>query len=233
MTVRRILAAALAGLPVACPLAWARDEPETPAAKPSAGAVIPPKPADGDAPLPKGFPEATAPGMIEVKTYPAYRSAVAKRDDLAADGDGSLFMPLFRHIRGEGIAMTAPVISTFETPGLVEQPGKTGQVVMEFLYREPDQGRTGPGVGPVTVADQPGGRYLCLGVQGTMTERRMREGLERLRAWLKEHPDRWVEAGPPRRLGYHGPMTLPFRRLWEIQLPVRPTEGAEPAKPAP
>jgi hypothetical protein len=36
------------------------------------------RPADSDSPLPEGWPDATVPGKIEVKDYPAYRSAVAK-----------------------------------------------------------------------------------------------------------------------------------------------------------
>jgi hypothetical protein len=42
-----------------------------------------------------------------------------------------------------------------------------------------------------------------------------------LRKWLDEHKGEWVEDGPPRRLGYHGPMTPSVQRLWEIQIPVK------------
>ncbi len=34
--------------------------------------------ADADAPLAQGWPKGTEPGVIEVKNYPAYRSAVAR-----------------------------------------------------------------------------------------------------------------------------------------------------------
>jgi hypothetical protein len=200
--------------------AVADDEPKPPAG----GFTVPPKRADGDAPLPMGFPDATKPGVIEIKSYPAYRSAVAKGNDLTLGGDDQLFMPLFRHITQKNVEMTAPVISTYKTPGLVEKVGKRGEVTMEFLYQEADQGETGPGVGIVEVKDHQAGTYLCLGIQGRMDDQRMRQGTAQLRKWLDEHATEWTESGPPRRLGYHGPMTLPFRRLWEIQLPVKAVE---------
>ena len=34
------------------------------------------------------------------------------------------------------------------------------------------------------------------------------------RWWSAEHKGEWVEDGPPRRLGYHGPMTPAAQRLW-------------------
>jgi hypothetical protein len=182
---------------------------------------VEPKAADADSPLPVGFPAATAPGAIEVKQYPPYRSAVARGRNMAVGSGDSLFWTLFQHIERNEIAMTAPVINTYPA-GLVETPGARGEVTMEFLYREPTQGEAGPDGESVEVIDHPGGRYACLGIQGTMREATMRDGVAALRAWLAEHADEWVEAGPPRRLGYHGPMTAARRRLWEVQIPIRP-----------
>ena len=50
---------------------------------------------------------------------------------------------------------------------------------------------------------------------------RCAEAVATLRKWLDEHKGEWVEDGPPRRLGYHGPMTPPVQRLWEVQIPVK------------
>ena len=177
--------------------------------------------ADSDAPLPEGWPKATQPEQIEVKTYPAYRSAVARDTVSSMDNQGKLFWPLFLHIQREGIAMTAPVVMTQEG----KATGKPALGSMEFLYRSPTQGHTGPGGGTVQVEDRPAGRYVCLGLQGNVDEERMDAAVERLRAWLRDHPTEGVEAGPPRRLGYHGPSTPPARRLTEVQIPLKPASG--------
>lgn len=188
---------------------------------------VEPKAADADSPLPVGFPGGTAPGVIEVKEYPAYRSAVARGERMAMRSGDSLFWSLFKHIERNQIAMTAPVINTYPTE-LVDDPAARGEVSMEFLYREPDQGKTGPDGRTVEVLDHPGGRYVCLGIQGRMSEETMREGVAALRGWLAAHASEWVAAGPPRRLGYHGPMTAMRRRLWEVQIPIRPaSEGGK------
>jgi hypothetical protein len=201
------------------------DDPEKP--KTDDPPRVEPKPADGDAPLPVGFPGATKPGEIEVKTYPAYRSAVAKGRGMTFSSSDFLFWPLFQHIERNEIAMTAPVINTYKDPGLLEKPDTRGEVTMEFLYREPTQGKTGPDGNLVEVSDHPAGRYVCLGFQGLMGDEAMREGVARLRSWLDEHRDEWTAAGPPRRLGYHGPMTPAPQRLWEVQIPIKPAEARE------
>ena len=54
-----------------------------------------------------------------------------------------------------------------------------------------------------------------------MGESQMRDAVATLHKWLDGHKEKWVEDGPPRRLGYHGPMTPPAQRLWEVQIPVK------------
>ena len=182
--------------------------------------------ADADAPLAKDFPGATKPGEVEVKRYPAYRGAVATAAKVSAGAGDMLFWPLFNHISKNEIAMTAPVINTYKSAGVIGDPEAKGEMSMEFVYRTPDQGKPGR-VGPlVTVEDHPAADYVCLGLQGGMSETAMRDGVARLRAWLEEHKGEWVEDGPPRRLGYHGPMTPAPERLWEVQLPVKKADGA-------
>lgn len=186
--------------------------------------VVPAKAADGDAPLPEGFPGATAPESIEVKTYPPYRSAVARAEAISANAGDTLFFSLFNHITRSGVAMTAPVINSYGSEEMVADPKQLGDVSMEFLYETPDQGEAGPGVGIVRVEDHPEITVVSLGVQGAMSDASMQSGLAKLRSWLDANGDRWEVAGPPRRLGYHGPMTPVAQRLWEIQIPVRPAE---------
>ena len=177
---------------------------------------VEPRAADSDAPLAEGWPAASAPGSIAVKSYPAYRSAVARGPGAGPEAADRLFFPLFLHIRRSDVAMTAPVVIT---PPVVPAAGP-GDASMEFVYRTPTLGVTGPGLGTVRVEDHPPATFLCLGVQGEMDGPTMARGLAGLSTWLDDHKASWVAAGPPRRLGYHGPMTSRDRRLWEIQIPV-------------
>ncbi len=194
-----------------------------------------PAPEPPGAPMPKGFPEPTKPDTIEIKKYPSYRSARATEDAVSQRSGNMLFFALFRHIQDRGVEMTSPVINTYLNPELAVDPKATGEMSMEFLYERLDQGEAGQGVGKVQVVDNPPVTVVALGVQGRMSSEIMIDGVKELRAWLNDHKDEWVEAGAPRQLGYHGPMTPMDRRLWEVQLPVRPVseEGsADPAGPA-
>jgi uncharacterized protein (TIGR03067 family) len=193
------------------------DEKKPTAARPT----VEPKAADADAPLPEGWPGATAPGHIEIKKYPAYRSAIVRAPAATVRNSPVMFFSLFNHIQRKGIEMTAPVVMTYQ-PSVIEKVGERGEVSMEFLYRHPDQGTAGPGVGSVKVEDFPGATFVCLGVQGGMDDQKLRDGVATLRTWLDEHKSQWTAAGPPRRLGYHGPQTPAARQLDEVQIPVTP-----------
>jgi hypothetical protein len=182
---------------------------------------VEPKAADSDAPLPEGFPDATRPGVVEIKTYPAYRSAVARVEKATTNSGNMMFFPLFNHIQKNNVEMTAPVINTFKTPKMVETPGAKGEVTMEFLYRSTKQGKTGRDNAMIEVVDHPEQKFVCLGFQGDMSDAEMRDGVGTLNKWLEENKAEWVENGPPRRLGYHSPMTPVAQRLWEVQIPVK------------
>lgn len=207
----------------------ADDKPKPIEAFVVAGVI--PKAADADAPLAEGWPKATAPGLIEVKNYPAYRSAIARGKGASVEADNLLFYPLFIHISKSDIAMTTPVVSNYDEAAL-KGPKATGDVSMEFVYRSPTQGQAGKGVGAVNVEDHPAATYLCLGVQGKMDPDKLRKGVDALKGWLDEHKDQWVEAGTARRIGYHGPMTTLDERLWEVQIPIKPVpKTVPPGKP--
>ncbi len=204
------------------------DDPPPPA--PLDAFVIPgskAKEADSDAPLAEGWPKGTRPGMIEVKNYPGYRSAVARGKDAGYGADNVLFYPLFNHISRSDIAMTSPVVSTY-APEIMNEAKARGEMSMEFVYRSPTMGQTGKGIGAVKVEDHPASAFLCLGVQGDLDSERMRHGVEVLKSWLNDHKSEWVEAGPVRRLGYHGPMTRRNERLWEVQIPIKPAPAVVP-----
>jgi len=192
-------------------------------AAPPAGAVAgrpAARAADSEAPLPEGWPAATQPGAIEVKNYPAYRSAVATAENVSLAGDRVTFFSLLEHITRSNVAMTSPVVSTYD-PKMVAQPDERGTMTTEFLYSSPKLGQAGKGIGRVKVVDHPEATFVCLGLQGRIDDDMIREGIGQLRGWLAEHQDEWTEAGPPRRLGYHGPDTPLPQRLWEVQLPIK------------
>jgi hypothetical protein len=108
------------------------DEPQPGAAR------VQPKPADGDAPLARGFPDSTRPCAIVVKNYPVHRGAVARSNKAGVSSDNLLSFSPFDHIRRNRIEMTAPGINTYRTPRMIETPGATGEVTMECVYRTPE-----------------------------------------------------------------------------------------------
>ena len=197
------------------------DDPPADEKSPRAAA----DPTEGDAPLPEGFPDPTAPGVVEVKQYPAYRSAKVEGEGMSLDSGDFLFWPLFRHISRKDIAMTAPVINTYDDPKMLSGEDARGKVAMEFLYRRPDQGETGADGNLVDVQDHPAAQFVCLGYRGRMSEETIRKGYDKLQTWLSEHEDEWKTSGPPRRLGYNGPMTPEAERNWEIQIPIEPADS--------
>jgi hypothetical protein len=180
-----------------------------------------------EASLPAGFP---APGPINeviIKTYPAHRMARAT----AGQGGNRMFMKLFRHIERNEIAMTAPVVMGWgdakagETGGN-DRGGDQAPDSMAFLYGKPSLGVAGadPADPVVVVEDAPETVVVSIGLRGGYDAATMRRGLERLRAWLTEHPE-WTEAGPPRSLAYNSPFVPGFVKYSEAQIPVERKDG--------
>ena len=93
--------------------------------------------------------------------------------DVTVQNSAVMFFSLFNHIQRKNVAMTAPVVMTYQAE-ILEHADTKGDVSMEFLYRTPDQGKAGPGVGAVKVEDFPAGTFVCLGVQGEMKEKVLR-----------------------------------------------------------
>lgn len=203
-----------------------------------------------EAPLPDGWPALTPVGGVEVKDYPATRAAIvtqnlqteagpdaldtpgaettnpetvtdeAPTDETPRRDMDSMFMTLFKHIKTNEIAMTAPVDMGYRDKPGEEASDGPAMASMAFLYRRPDQGTAGPD-GEVTVTDAPARTYASIGVRGKYTDQRFAENLATLDAWLAEHADLWVPDGPPRYLGYNSPFVPGFIRYGEVQRPVR------------
>jgi hypothetical protein len=204
---RRIVTAAL-GVLVAARVGPARaaDPPEADPGKPM---MI------REAALPAGFPAAGPVATVILKEYPAHRLA---RTRGGADGDGRMFMKLFRHIERNDIAMTAPVTMDWSTAA---QGGGGTPETMAFLYAKPDLGTAGPDPEDpaVVVEDIPAITVASVGLRGDYGAATFRKGRDQVEQWLREHPE-WTAVGPPRMLAYNSPFVPWFLKFAEVQLPV-------------
>jgi len=168
-----------------------------------------------EAEMPTAFPAPTPVGEIEIKQYPAYRKA-------SASGRGE-FWTLFRHIKKNGVAMTAPVEMDLGDPQI---PSPTTRA-MAFLYERPDQGVVGK-QGNVEVIDVPAMTVVSIGCRGSQTVAAVSAARDSLLKFLASHSDRYEVAGPLRVMAYNSPFVPRDRNYFEVQIPVRPA-----VKPAP
>jgi len=133
---------------------------------------------------------------------------------------GSLgaFMPLFRHIEQNQIAMTTPVQMDWQP----HADGSERPARMAFLYGSPttDPKQVAAGVevndiAPITV--------LSIGAIGDDRTDRVERLRARLEAFVAASHGAWRIAGPLRTMGYNSPMVPRDRRYFEVQLPVQRT----------
>lgn len=188
-----------------------------------------------EANLPEGFPPPGPVGEVIIKEYPAYRMARYTAPESQPADQNSMFWPLFKHIKRNDIAMTAPVEIGYsaavaprrEAAALVEP------VSMAFLYRQPTLGMTGADqTDPrVVVEDMPAITVLSVGIRGNYTTNRLAKALRQLDRWLSDNPGRAEVVGEPRYLGYNSPMVPSFIRYGEVQVPVRLREPAPSSQP--
>lgn len=171
------------------------------------------------APLPDGFPPPTPSGEIEIKQYPAYRAATVQVSGDLANASSRGFSPLFRHISSNDISMTAPVETRYPTALGSGGPATDGEAAVSFLYRSPD-------IVPQEVAsniqveDTSPMVVVSLGIRGGYGFEHYTQGMERLNAWLAEHPN-YIVSGPPRRFFYDGPYIPDPLKRSDIQIPVQ------------
>lgn len=175
------------------------------------------------APLPDGFPPPTPAGVIEVKHYPAYRSATLTYQGRLDSAAEAAFNPLFRHISQNNISMTAPVEARYPLTtlwaGKEGQSPEEGEAEVSFLYRHPDvspqlvdQGIRVESTAPMTV--------VSVGVQGNYNYVSYQQHVEQLRSWLTQHPEYKV-VGSPRRFFYDSPFIPDALKRSEIQVPIQ------------
>lgn len=179
-----------------------------------------------DSPLPVGYPRPTPPKMIEIKEYPSVRRAEVSGAGMRGASNRG-FMPLFRHISSNDIAMTAPV--EMDLPGWSATDGtRPKEWTMSFLYRTPDMNETGT-EGNVVVRDTEPVTVIAIGTQGRYVMSVFNGALKEIETWLAEQ-DEWEAAGDPRWFGYCGPMTFPTLQWGEVQIPIRRVETDAPER---
>jgi len=170
--------------------------------------------------LPKGFPEPSALGEIQLKHYPSYRLARApsKKDNA--------FFTLFNHIKSNNIKMTAPVEMRYD-----ESDQKYQQIDMAFLYGAPDWGKLGDAGKGVIVEDIPAMSTVAIGLTGDF-DPNASAYIETLESWLAQNASDYERDGKVRVLGYNSPFVWKSQRFFEIEIPVRKrAQTAEIAKP--
>lgn len=140
----------------------------------------------------------------------------------STDGGGAALREKIGAARGEGSGGSGEGGSKSAQAGGVEASGvPMTDWTMSFLYRRAEQGATGQD-GSVTIRDTEPVTVVSLGMRGPYREARVREGVEKLRAWLAGQSE-WeaVPGAAPRAFMYNGP-GVPQRDLWsEAQLPIR------------
>lgn len=152
--------------------------------------------------LPENWPAPGPYGLVAKKNYPASRAAFA-----AGSNEDSAFFTLFRHIKKEGIPMTAPVAMSLD-----EQSGKTED--MAFLYQSTKIGKSGKQGGKVTVKDLPQTSVLSyawlgsdsaanLAIARTAIDEKIRDGKLKITGY--------------RLLGYNSPLLSANKRTYEFQ----------------
>ena len=139
-----------------------------------------------------------------------------------------MFMPLFKHIKRNDIAMTAPVeieyaASSEPTDTGATRPGQQRATAMAFMYAVPSLGTAGPDPADarIVVEDVPAMTVVSIGVRGGYTEKNFASALAKLDDWLAQNLERFRVVGPPRYLAYNSPFVPWFLKFGEVQLPVR------------
>lgn len=156
------------------------------------------------------FPK-TPPNALEIKTIPASKVIINQtNDNYFADGN-DLFMPLFRYIQSNNIAMTTPVEAEID-------PG-----AMYFYIGGDAAQRQLESSDSVTVKELPARTVASIGIKGSYNERNFLKAKARLKAWL-EAQGNYVITGPARAIYWNGPFTPSLLKRSEVHFPVKKTD---------
>lgn len=129
------------------------------------------------------------------------------------------FTPLFRHISNNDISMTAPVETRYPVATLERDTAQDGEAAVSFLYRSLDTVPQEVAQG-IQIEDIPPMTVVSIGTRGRYNLKTYQASIERLQAWLVEHPEYEV-MGQPRRFLYDGPFLPDAVKRSDIQIPVQ------------
>ena len=160
----------------------------------------------------------TGTGDIEVKQLPAARLLLAESPKGYFESNNGLFMRLFRYIDSHQIPMTAPVEARM-------QPG----VMVFYVDVRSAERKDLNSTEQVKLADVAARWVAAIGIRGSYSQENFNEGLEKLRAWLKQHPE-YVVKGEPYGVYWNSPFVPFFLKHSEVHIPVEksvPTTGTK------
>ncbi|TNV75653.1 hypothetical protein FGO68_gene16646 [Halteria grandinella] len=168
-----------------------------------------------DYPLPSPYPPPTAPGCLELKSYPPERRAECK----SYYGDPRQCLVLYKHLKRRKMGFTGPVVSDFCNN---VNGGKQG-CTMSQVYRDKDQGRVEIAENGVIVRDQMQVTVLSIGIScHAITLSIIQQALNILNKLLQSQQE-WVRLSEePRLLLYNGPSAV--RKWAEVQVIVKKSE---------
>jgi len=156
------------------------------------------------------FPK-TRVGTIEVKTLPVMRALKhsGKSNDYFQENNG-LFMPLFRYIQKNDLAMTTPVESEIAPASM-----------MFFIGSEVDISRI-DSTETIEIVTMPERQVLAIGIRGSYSEKNYQQALTQANEWIQQNTD-YVPNGPARMIYWNGPYIPGFLKRSELHLPITKT----------
>jgi hypothetical protein len=131
------------------------------------------------------------------------------------------FWTLFRHIKQNEIAMTAPVKMSYSSA----ENGDRRQQSMAFLYGHRGLGEVGPS-GSVRVVDVPPQTVVSTGMRGQRTRKKVEAAYQRLKDWIDSKSQQYQVAGNMRVMGYNSPFVPSNRQYFEVQIPITAAQAA-------
>ncbi|MEM8868673.1 MAG: heme-binding protein [Verrucomicrobiota bacterium] len=161
----------------------------------------------------KAYPQ-TEVGRIEIKTLPAAIIIASTSDSGYFDSNNGLFMPLFRYIQRNDIAMTTPVEAAI-------QPGE-----MYFYITAHAAADTLSSTEQIDLQELPERRVASIGARGSYNRCNFESAKATLNQWLAEQ-ENYKAAGPARGAFWNGPMTPGLFKRFEVHIPVIETDPDE------
>ena len=157
----------------------------------------------------------TAVGCMEIKTLPAATLIASRSEAKYFDRNNGLFMPLFRYIQSNDIAMTTPVESEISPGVMYFHIGKA--TASERLINTPS----------VSIHLMAERHVASIGLRGSYSAENFKTGEQQLAAWLAIHPN-YQRAGAARGVFWNSPFMPALFKRSEIHIPVTKIASTAP-----